>query len=58
MCLQGRGKNVSDMISPFTYNLSNYDCYFFMTHDILDVSRPGPSVNLLNLQMECIRLDF
>lgn len=50
--------NVSDMIFPFTYNLSNYDCYFFMNHDILDVSHPGPNVNLLNLQMECIRLDF
>lgn len=58
MCLQGGGMNVSDMIFPFTYNLSNYDCYFFMNHDILDVSHPGPNVNLLNLQMECIRLDF
>jgi len=51
MCLQGRGKNVSDVIFPFTYSLSDYGCYFIMNHDTLDVSGPGPALNLLNLQM-------
>lgn len=40
----GKEDNVGDMIIPFIYTLG--------------VNSPEPTVNMLNLQMECSRFDF
>ena len=41
LCGEGNnaGNNAGDMIVPFIYNVSNYECYFIMNHvpDLLSI---------------------
>lgn len=50
--------NVGDVIVPFIYSLNHHDCNLITNHDTLDRSSPGPTVNMLNLQMQCRTFDF